>query len=158
MREINGSEYALSVLGPARRIEWEGDFPSDLRELVEPVFTPLEVLVPTWCQTVHFRYVHHQDATLKVEISVRNRWAFLMVGASWLTCTDIERQGSMIHEIVHMLFEPYQWNTARALDAYGPKEGTPDYMLLQQSVNDGLEQAVEDTARALQKLLHAAYP
>lgn len=154
-REVNGSEYALSVLGPARRIEWEGDFPADLRAIVEPVFTPLEILLPTWCQTFVLRFCPSLDSTLQIEISVRNRWALLRVGPSWLSHPEIERRNSMLHEICHTLFEPFQWNTARALDAYGPKEGTPEYVFLQQMLKDGMEQTVEDTARAILRLLLA---
>jgi hypothetical protein len=60
----------------------------------------------------------------------------------------------MIHEMCHALLEPYQWNAARAVDAYGPEEGSPGRKLLDQIMSDGMEQAVEDMARAFQKLLH----
>lgn len=153
MSEINGSTYALSVLGPARRIEWEGDFPADLRAIVEPVFTPLETLLPTWCQNFSFRHSPSIDKTLQVQISVRNRWAVMEIGPSWLAHTAADRENSMIHEICHVLFEPFQWNAARALDAYAP-EGGPGRQLLNQIISDGMEQAVEDIARSYQKLLH----
>jgi hypothetical protein len=153
MREVNGSEYALSVLGPARRIEWEGDFPADLRALVEPVFVPLEALLPTWCQTFVLRNIPTLEKTLQIEISVRNRWAMLRVGPSWFAVTAEERRNSIVHEIYHVLFEPFQWNAARALDAYGPAEGSAERNFLNQMLTDGMEQAVEDMARSILRLL-----
>lgn len=153
-REINGSEYAASVLGSARRIEWEGDFPTDLRALVEPVFAPLEIVLPTWCQSVVLRFVPSQDSTLKIEMSIRNRWAVIRVGPDWFTHPAAEREDTMIHEMCHALIEPFNWNVSRALDAYAPEDGSPARRLLNQSVSDGLEQAVEDMARAFQKVIH----
>jgi hypothetical protein len=151
--EVNGSQYAPSVLGEARRIEWEGDFPVDLRDIVEPVFAPLEMVLPTWCQTVVFRYSPGDDNTLKIEMSIRNRWAFIRICPSWFAHSAVEREGSMIHEMCHALIEPFSWNVSRALEAYGPDEGSPGRRLLNQAVSDGLEQAVEDMARAFHKLI-----
>lgn len=152
-REVNGSEYSLSILGPARRIEWEGDFPADLRAIVEPLFTPLEVLLPTWCQTVVLRYVPHDTSTLKIELSIRNRWALIRICPSWFTESAVERQDAFIHEMCHALLEPFQWSVTRALNDYGPPADEPGHAYLHQSIDDALEQAVEDTARAFQKLL-----
>jgi uncharacterized protein YggT (Ycf19 family) len=153
-REVNGSECPASVLGDFRRIEWEGDFPADLRSIVEPVFAPLETILPTWCQSVVLRYVSDLDATLKIELSIRNRWALIRVGPSWFQTTGAEREGAMIHEICHALIEPFQWNAARAIEAYGPEDGSPARVFTDQLISDGMEQAVEDMARAMQKLLH----
>lgn len=153
-REVNGSEYALSVLGSARRIEWEGDFPADLRAIVEPVFTPLEVILPTWCQTVVLRYASQEESTLKIELSIRNRWALIRICPGWFVHPEVERQDAMIHELCHALIEPFNWNAARALEAYAPKDGA-GLAFLNQMTGDGLEQAVEDMARAFQKLLRA---
>jgi hypothetical protein len=153
-REINGSEYAPSILGNARRIEWEGDFPSDLRAIVEPVFAPLEAVIPTWLQTVYLRYVADLDSTLTIELSIRNRWGLIRIGSMWFLLTEVERENSLIHELCHALLEPFNWNTRRALEAYGPEEDSPGRKLLDQSISDGMEQAVEDMARAMQKLLH----
>lgn len=155
MSEVNGSEYALSVLGPARRIEWEGDFPRDLRAIVEPVFAPLEVIIPTWCQTVSLRHTPSMDKTLRVQMSLRNRWIVIEVGPNWLAHSALDRESSMIHEICHVLIESFQWPAARALDAYGPASDTPAKAHLEQVLSDGLEQTVEDMARAFQKLLRA---
>lgn len=152
-REVNGSEYALSVLGPARRIEWEGDFPADLRAIVEPVFTPLEVLLPTWCQTVVLRNTPDLDSTLKVEISLRNRWVLVRVGPSWYAVSAIERLNSIMHEIMHVLIEPLSWAMKRILEAQ-ELEGA-SRALAERTLEDGLEQAVEDTARAIMRLLPA---
>jgi len=154
MAEVNGSDYALSILGPARHVEWEGDFPADLRAIVEPVFAPLEVLLPTWCQTVILRHSPFLDSTLKIEISVRNRWALIMVGPDWFSHPAAQRENSFIHELCHVLVEPYQWTVARALDAHGPEENSAAHRLLQQVLSDGLEQAVEDMARAFYRVLH----
>ena len=154
-REVNGSQYALSVLGPARRIEWEGDFPADLRTIVEPYFVPLEGLLPTWCQHVCLRYSAHETSTLKIELSIRNRWALLRICPGWLNAPAAERQDALIHEICHALIEPFNWNVTRTLDAHAPPEGSAGRNIIDNVVNDGLEQAVEDMARAFQKLLPA---
>jgi hypothetical protein len=158
MREVNGSEYALSVLGPARRIEWEGDFPADLRAIVEPIFAPLEILVPTWCQTLIFRYVPSQDNALKISVSIRNRWGLISVGPDWFSHPAPEREDALIHEFCHALIEPFHWTAARALEAHGPEAGTSARTLLDQVLSDGLEQAVEDMARAFQKALRVNLP
>lgn len=157
-REINGSQYAPSILGNARRIEWEGDFPEDLRAIVEPVFVGLENIIPTWCQTVVFRNAPSLDSTLQIELSLRNRWALIRVGPDWLSSTGVERQNSMIHELCHALIEPYQWTVGRVVDAYGPEDDSPGKKVLDQILSDGVEQAVEDMARAMQKLLHISPP
>lgn len=156
MTDVNGAQHIPSMYGDARRIEWEGDFPTDLRAIVEPVFTPLEPLIPTWCQTVIFRYSPNEDSTLKIELSIRNRWALLRICAPWFACSAVEREGSMIHEWCHALVEPLNWNAARALDAYGPEEGTQGHRFADQMFRDGLEQAVEDMARAFHKVLRAS--
>ena len=156
MTEINGSEYAASIYGDARRIEWEGDFPADLRAIVEPVMMPLEIVLPMWCQTLIVRNAPTLEHTVTVECSIRNRWALVRVGPGWFSNTAAEREDSLIHEFSHALIEPFHWTTARALDAYGPEAGTPGRALLNQVVSDGLEQAVEDIARAFQKALRAA--
>lgn len=153
-REVNGSEYAPSILGAARRIEWEGDFPADLRAIVEPVFAPLEKLLPTWCQTVVLRNVPNLDSTLKVEISLRNRWVLVRVGPSWYAVSVIERQNSMMHELVHALLEPLNWAMKRILEAQ-ELEGV-GHALAERTLEDGLEQAVEDTARSFLRALGAA--
>lgn len=156
MSEINGSDYAQSILGNARRIEWEGDFPADLRHIVEPMAAPLEIILPTWCQTVVFRNTPNLESTLQVEMSIRNRWALVRVGPNWFAVPEIERQNALIHEFCHVLIEPFNWTSSRALDAYGPDSGTAGRTLLDQVVRDGLEQAVEDMARAFQKVLRAS--
>jgi hypothetical protein len=150
-REVNGSEYALSVLGPARRIEWEGDFPADLRAIVEPVFAPLEILMPTWCQTVVLRNTPDLDSTLKVEISIRTRWILIRVGPTWFSVSAIERRNSMLHEIVHVLLEPLNWAMKRIVEAQELESVAG--RLAERTQEDGLEQTVEDTARAILRLL-----
>jgi hypothetical protein len=157
-REVNGSEYALSVLGPARRIEWEGDFPADLRAIVEPVFAPLEILVPTWCQTLIFRYTPNLDSTLQCELSVRNRWMLFRVGPGWFAHPAAEREDAVIHEFCHALIEPFHWAVSRLIEAHGPADNTPARSFVDLTTRDGLEQAVEDMARAFQKALRVNLP
>jgi hypothetical protein len=151
--EVNGSAYAPSLYGDARRIEWEGDFPADLRAIVEPVLAPLERVLPMWCQTLVLRHSPNLESTLQVEISIRNRWVLVRVGPGWFAHPHAEREGSMIHEFCHVLIEPFNWAARRALDAYAPAEGQPARSHVDNTVSDGLEQAVEDMARALQKAL-----
>jgi hypothetical protein len=91
-------------VGEARRVEWEGDFPADLRRIVEEVFQPVEFMLPTWCQTVVLRHAPSLDSTLQIELSIRNRWALVKVGPDWFSGPYAERENRLFTNSVTPLW------------------------------------------------------
>lgn len=129
-------------------IQWEPDFPDDLRGIVEPHLQRWLALIPTWCQEFIVRYDPHQDSRMAAKVNYRNRWAILIVTGQWFDSPVAEREVCLIHELLHIATEPLSSVVTRIIDDT-LEEGTPLRELSDSMFTDGLEASVEDMARGI---------
>ncbi len=133
-------------------IRWESDIPSDVREIIEPVLSRWENLIPTWCQDFNVRYDHQTQAMGRAIINYRSRWAVLVLTGEWVGSPALDRENAVIHELVHINLEPLTCPVGRIIEDVLEKD-TPARELADSMFTDGMEAAVEDLARGLGRLI-----
>ena len=135
-------------------ITWDPDIPEDIRAIVEPHLRRWRGLVPTWCQEFIVRYRPAQDGRMETKVNYRNRWAVIVVTGVWLGETEVEREASLVHELLHICLEPLSAAVVRIIEDVTEKD-TPVRALVDSMFTDGLEASVEDTARCIIRVREA---
>ena len=134
---------------------WEPDFPEDVRAIAEPMLMRWLSLLPTWCQEFVVRYVGgEEDATLKIVINHRNRWALLKITGLWLGNPEADREKAIVHELIHVGLEPLHKAADRIVEQYA-EEGSSAHNLASVMLRDGLECSTDDLARSIVRLMEA---
>lgn len=131
---------------------WEPDVPAEVRAIAEPLLERWGGLLPTWCQEFVVRYVGgEEDATLKIVINHRNRWALLKLTGLWIGEPPAAREKALIHELIHVGLEPMQQAAALIVDQYA-EAGSPAHSIAGTMLREGVECSTDDLARAILRL------
>ncbi len=88
-------------------IMFRGDWPDDVRGIVNPVLQDWIHLIPGWVRILYVRFESDGGkTTASIHMSYENRWATLKVRPDWLEDTPKERARDLVHEIAHLHTQP----------------------------------------------------
>jgi hypothetical protein len=136
------------------QVRWE-EVPTEIRVAVEPFLLAWLSMLPSWVEEVVVRYDDNDsENTISIKAHYPNRWAVMAIAGGYLSYPEDEREVAIIHELVHVIEEPYTLAVANLLDALLPKKDDDDplYLLVRRTFKDGMEQTVEDLARAMVRM------
>jgi len=88
------------------RFAWDNNMPQELKAALRPLVDEWSHLVPTWCHFVKISYATEGDFTFSTNTQTEYRRAFLFVGPEWLTLGPNGRVHSLVHELLHITWEP----------------------------------------------------
>ena len=134
------------------RVSYIGDFPKDIRKIVEPILDEWLDLLPTWCQQFRVMFDSDTQAVLASSTNYRNRWATLYITAEWFEQSKEGREIALLHELIHVLIAPLVNPTSKVLDAL-LKEDSNEKAFAESIFKDGEEAAVEDMANAIYRMV-----
>ena len=133
-------------------VEWR-EFPEDLRTIVDPYLHRWWSLVPTWVQEFAMVFDSEDGSNyMSARLNYSNRRLILEFTAAWFNQSEEERNNTFLHELVHTLMEPVLGVTRRILVDLTDK-GSSLRSFMHQTLDEGAEAAVEDTCRALGRLI-----
>ena len=138
----------------AVNIVWD-KVPAEVKESLEPYLERYVPLLPTWVQEFECRWGPTSDARMAAKINYRNRWAVLLVTPHWLSDNEVERENSVRHEFIHILLAPLMEAVDLIIESNIEKD-TPVHKLSDKTYRNAMEASVEDTARAIERLLSDA--
>lgn len=128
-------------------VHWDPTIPPEHRRALEGYLYPWLPLVPGWVETFRVQWEHSDRGhPLQVQLNYRNRWAIVLVGPAFLGQTPEDRECAVLHELAHVLLEPFAIALGRLVEHTVPEAMQP---LAEQLARDGEEAVVEDMAHAL---------
>ena len=132
-------------------IEFDRDFPDELKPLVGGLLDEWKWLCPLWLQKVMVGYFDDQETmdrcSLEWAINKDYRNARLKVTPGYLHYSDWEKRDIMVHEIIHCFTIPIKMVCQKALDDLKIEE--PMYSLIVRQLNETMEGVTQDFAFAI---------
>ena len=88
-------------------IVFRGNWPNDVRTIVEPHLSLYAPLVPGWCRILYVRFeAGDGETSATIVTSIEGRWATMRVQAAWMDEIPDDRARAIMHEIAHLYVEP----------------------------------------------------
>ena len=88
-------------------VHYSGDWPTDIKAIVESVLRPWVHLVPGWCRTIDVRFESEDgEDCASVRVNFEARWAVISIHPQWLEEDPEDRERILVHEIVHIHIHP----------------------------------------------------
>ena len=138
-------------------INYEKDFPEEVKAIIDPLINEWKTLLPPWCQELIVKYDPTRASNMAVQVNYRTRWAVLYVPGVWLKLDPTERVAAMLHEFAHILLRPLTSPIERIIEDT-LEEKTTIRELADSMYCDGEEAAVEDIAHAILRITKAHSP
>ena len=135
------------------RFYWEPDIPEDVCDIIRPFLDSWKELIPTWCQDFTIRYDHSAQVLARTIINYSTRWAVVVITPEWIAESEKTRENAVIHELIHLNLEPLQRATGQIIKDVIEEE-TPIHKLATTMFEDGMESAVQDLAKGIERLLN----
>jgi hypothetical protein len=92
-------------------IQW-GTMPREVRKVAEPLFKKNLHLLPGWCRALFIRYgdaPKDQDRVVAyIEVDAEYLQASITLCRRFLDDTDVNRERTVIHELLHVSMRPLQ--------------------------------------------------
>ena len=147
--EMTDPEHLAKAAIP---ITWDGNLPPEVKAAIAPLLAKHSALLPPWLEDLSVRYDASRSDRMAAEINYHNRCATLIVTGEWLA--DHEREETFLHEVAHIVIEPFYAAVQRIVDDTLNPDGnkSPAYGLAQSVATDALEATVEDIARAFGRM------
>lgn len=123
-------------------MEYRGDWPPEIREVVEPHVDEFSRLVPPWMPDLIVRWqTQDGDEALQVMVNHVHRFMVVYVSPAWLNEGSEARRRAWAHEMIHAHLEP-MWDYLKGLvRTYTPEVGRA---FLEEQGEDHIERAVTD--------------
>lgn len=129
------------------KIAWDRNMPKEIRNALQPIVEKWAYLLPTWCHFMKVLYNIEAEFISQMTAEPLYRRAFMMVGSGWLVLGHEGRIHSIVHELLHVPWEPVTETLEGILDEYIKCEATRK--IIEREWRHRYEAAVEDLANAL---------
>jgi len=103
------------------KVEYQDDFPPEILDTIKESVAFVVPILPRWCANLYISWYADDTCELKIQVSVKNRWAGLQFHTSFFNRTESDRKIGLIHEVIHIYLEPM----ANVFDAAIDKENKP---------------------------------
>lgn len=131
------------------RIDFEADFPPELKDLIYGLLSENLYLCPLWMQRVDVGYRPYdtEKYTLQWTLDRDYRRAHLSVSPAFLVESKAIQREVLIHEIIHSYTIPLKTATFEALEDC--KIEDPVYSVVTRQLDRVMEQVTQDFAYAI---------
>lgn len=129
------------------RVGFFGDWPPDLRAIVEPLMRELEWIVPNWCRRIYLKYEiegERKSWDASCSSAYEYRSATVYVHAGFFLSLPEERRGILMHELLHIALKPLQEFAADALERIGGEGDGPLRDYLREQHRRAVESVTQD--------------
>lgn len=124
--------------------------PNGVRRFVEPSIQKWQVFLPKWLESLEVTYLPQEDSLASMQILPQYRQALLCLHGKTLQDDDIEN--TILHEFVHVSFEPvrrvYQRTLNKFLDDFSASSE-----FAEECLEDAMEGMVCDISYGIQRLV-----
>lgn len=138
----------------ARELRWEGDWPDELKPVVEQLVKECSWLLPRWARWVHVYYQTSHDSVSAAEASVTleeaYRTVYIYIHAPLFDVDERDRRAAILHEITHALLAPISELSRRIIKHWVTDEQMQKHLLAQHL--DAVEATTQDVAEKLETL------
>ena len=129
------------------QIAWDRNIPKEVKNALRPMVDRWSYLVPTWCHLLKFSYNTQEELVMATCAEPKYRRAFTTVGSGWLVHGPQGRVHSLVHELLHIPWEPVTETLDTILSEYVKDEAARN--VIEAEWRNRYEAAVEDLANAL---------
>ena len=131
------------------RIDFEADFPPELKELIYGLLSENIYLCPLWMQRVEVAYRPYKadEFSLQWVLNRDYRRAFLNISPPFLIESKAMQREMLIHEIIHSYTIPLKTATFEALKDCEIED--PVYSVVTRQLDRVMEQVTQDLAYAI---------
>lgn len=130
------------------RVEFDGAFPEDSRELLLAMIRDTEWLLPSWVENLIVDFMGPLDnRSMSATISEEYRRVRLTVHPEWLIADMPMRRSDLRHEFIHINIEPIYRAGAQAIDLLS--ESPQLHKWAREELRLGVERATCDLEYAL---------
>lgn len=131
----------------ALKVVWDKNMPPEIKNALRPIVDEWLYLVPTWCHFLKFSYNAQGEFTMATSSEPLYRRAFIVMGTGWLELGPNGRVHSLVHEILHISWEPVTETLESVLAECVKDEAARN--IIDREWRHRYEAAVEDLANAL---------
>jgi hypothetical protein len=137
------------------RIDFEADFPPELKDLILVLLQENLYLCPLWMQRVEVAYRPHSadDFCLQWVLNRDYRKAYLNIAPTFLTELKSMQREMLIHEIIHSYTIPLKTAAFEALKDCEIED--PVYSVVTRQLDRVMEQVTQDFAYAISRKSNA---
>jgi len=141
---------------PDIRVYWDGDTPSEVRQLVEPYVLRYLHLLPAWLTELRIFWDPSPDeagAAMRTKISEEYRNGWLGICPKFLNGDEYFRHDTVVHEFVHFTVNPLWHLVLRLIDHVKADERFEAH--LREDARRAVEGVTVDLTEAFMRLTEA---